>query len=255
MTFSYTYNKINSRIYVLVRLPESIELSEQNCKAARRRRNYTKIMITAKRIFTHIFVAIVNFYLLTFFIGLFLMLVTVFAGPLNIWLSFAMVILSLLTCITYQATRNKWHISTIGETIIGNSNSSQILEQSKLFTITRIPLFILIILTLGLNGNLQDGLSEGKTFSIGAVISLGLLFSCTYYGLKNFFTKPEMLPVLLISGGLLLVGFGFKVSPNAPQTGDFMFKLESRLAIAWVAAGLIYKFKATRYSLRDNHTA
>jgi len=201
-------------------------------------------MTTAKRILTNIFVVTINFYLLTFCVGLFLLLVTVFTGTIRIWLSFTTIILSLLTSIIYQITRDKWHISTIGEIIIGNSSKTNILEQSKQFTITRIPLFILIILTLVLNGNLQDGLSEGQVFSFGVVISLGLMFACTYYGLKNFFTMPDMLPIFLIAGGLLLVGFGYKISPKAPQIGDLMFKLETGLAIAWILSGLIYKYKA-----------
>lgn len=202
-------------------------------------------MTTAKRVLTHVFVVVVNFYLLTFFVGLFLMLWTVFFGPINIWLGFATVILSLLTSIAYQVTRDKWHIMTIGEIIISNSNKTKILEQSKLFTITRIPLFLLIILTLALNGNLQDGLSEEQAFSFRVVFSLGVMFSCTYYGLKNFFIRPDILPVILIASGLLLVSFGFKISPNTPQTGDIMFRLETGLAIAWVIVGFIYKYKAT----------
>lgn len=173
------------------------------------------------------------------------MLWTVFFGPINIWLGFATVILSLLTSIAYQVTRDKWHIMTIGEIIISNSNKTKILEQSKLFTITRIPLFLLIILTLALNGNLQDGLSEEQAFSFRVVFSLGVMFSCTYYGLKNFFIRPDILPVILIASGLLLVSFGFKISPNTPQTGDIMFRLETGLAIAWVIVGFIYKYKAT----------
>lgn len=211
--------------------------------------------MTVKKILTHIFVVVVNFYLLTFFVGLFLTLWTVFSGPINMWLSFVSILLTLLTSIIYQATRHKWNITTVGETIIGNSDKTDILGQYKQFTITRIPIFILIILTLALNGNLQDGLSEGQAYSLGVVISLGLMFSCVYYGLKNFFTKPEMLPIFLIAGGLFLVGFGFKVSPKASLTGDFMFALETGLAIAWIVLGLIYKSKTKPDQQIDNDNA
>jgi len=61
-----------------------------------------------------------------------------------------------------------------------------------------------------------------------------------------------MLPIFLIAGGLLLVGVGFKYSPKAHQTGDFMFNLETGLAIAWVIAGLIYKSKTKLKLQRDN---
>jgi len=126
-------------------------------------------MTTAKKVFSHIFVIAVNFYLLTFFVGLFLMLSTVFAGSLNIWLAFAAVSVTLLICILYQVTRPKWDLTTIGEIIVGSSNRQNILEQSTPFALTRIPIFLLILLTLALNSNIQDGLSEGQTYSIGVV--------------------------------------------------------------------------------------
>lgn len=212
-------------------------------------------MTTLKKILTHIFVVVANFYLLAFFIGLFLMLWTVFAEPINMRLSFVAILLTLLISIIYQATRQKWNIITIGETIISNSDKSDILGQHKRFTITRIPIFVLIILTLALNGNLQDGLSEGQSYSLGVVFSLGLMFSCVYYGLKNFFAKPEMLPIFLISGGLLLIGFGYKYSPKARETGDIIFYIEGGLAVTWILVGLVYKSKTKSDQQIDNDNA
>jgi hypothetical protein len=202
-------------------------------------------MKTFKKTLTHIFVCLVNFYLLTFFVGLFIMLWTTFFGSINMWASSLFMLTTLTICVIYQNTRNKWNITSIGETIINSNNKNDIIDQVKVFKISRIPIFLLVFVTLALNGNLQDGISEGKTFKIGEVVFLALMFSCIYYGLKNFFTKPEMLPIYLIAGGLLVVGFGYKFSPNAPLTGQIIFYIETGLAILWMIIGYIYKNQKT----------
>lgn len=197
-------------------------------------------MKNLKKTLTHIFVVMVNFYLLTFAFGLILMLWTVFMGAVNLGTALMTAIIPLFICIVYQITRNKWSITSIGEIIIGNSNKNDIMEQTKLFAITRVPIFILIFLTLIINGNLQDGLSEGKIFSIGSVIMLGLMFWCVYNGLKNFFTYTGMLPISLIATGLFLIGFALKLGSDSPMAGLLMFKIEASLAIIWLITGFIY---------------
>lgn len=203
-------------------------------------------MKSFKKTLTHIFVCLVNFYSLTFFVGLIFMLWTVFFGAINIWVSVLFMLTTLTISIIYQNTRNKWNIMSIGETIINNTSKFSILDQEKIFKISRIPIFILVFVTLALNGNLQDGISEGKTFQISVILFLGLMFFCIYYGLKNYFTKPEMLPIFLIAGGLLVVGFGYKFSPNAPMTGQTIFHIETGLAIIWIIVGYFYKTQQTK---------
>jgi hypothetical protein len=197
-------------------------------------------MDRVKKILTTILVVAINYYLLTFITGLFLMLITVIAGPINMWITISATGISLLICILYQINRKKYKFNTIGELIISNINKNNILEQNKLFKITRIPLFILLLFTLVINGNLQDGLSEGKIYSFGNIIFFVLMFFCIYSGLKNFFIKSDILPILLISGGLLLIGIAFKYSPKAVYTGDLMFKIYCSLSFSWLIVGLIY---------------
>jgi hypothetical protein len=196
-----------------------------------------------KKALTHIFVVAVNFYLLAFFIGLILMFLTIFSGPLNVWASIAIVLTSLLACIIYQITRIKWSILTIGEMIINNKDKENILHQRKQFSITRTPLFLLVFVTLLINGNLQDGLSEGSVYSFGSIITYVLFFLCVYFGLKYFFIKPEVLTIIVLSIGLFFIGFIFNNSPKGVQTGDSMFIIYSILAALWLIAGLIYKSK------------
>src|SRR5688572_19907431 len=97
------------------------------------------------------------------------MLVTVFWGPLNMYIALVAVIITFIICLVYQLTRSKWNVKSIGEIVLGTTNKHDILQQRKLFRITRIPLFVLVFTTLVLNGNLMDALAEGKAFSAGNV--------------------------------------------------------------------------------------
>ncbi len=196
--------------------------------------------MTFKKLFTHLFVVLVNFYLLTFLTGLLLMAWTVFATPIHPLVVQITVFVTLLICIVYQATRTQWSLTTIGEILISNTGKEDILVQVNPFSITRIPIFVLIQVTLILNGNLQDGLSERQRFGLGTVLGLGLVFFCVYDGLKNFFIKPTMLPVFMLASGLLLVGYRFK---TGTPTNDLLFKIYLALAILWVCIGFLYTKK------------
>lgn len=146
-------------------------------------------------------------------------------------------------CVIYQFTRHKFNFRTFGEHLVSNEDKIQILNQSKEFSITRAPLFILMLLTLAISGNILDGLSEGQVYSFGNVFVFGLLTACSYYGMKNFISSSVLLPTFLIIGGLMLTGLAFKYSPKAVLTGDFMFKLYAGLSALWLIVGLIYKGK------------
>lgn len=199
-----------------------------------------------KKVFTHIFVVLVNFYFLTYFVGIVLMILTMLTGSLNTLVGTIAMLSSLITSIIYQTMRNKFSLETIGELVISNHSKENILEQSKLFSITRIPLFILLLLTLAISGNILDGLSEGQIFAIGPITLFGILTATTFIGIKNFIRKPELLPVFLLISGLLLTGFAFKYSPKAQLTGDLMFNIYLTLSITWLIAGLIYKSKRAK---------
>ncbi|MEQ8472069.1 MAG: hypothetical protein RIC35_12835 [Marinoscillum sp.] len=199
-----------------------------------------------KKVFTHIFVVLVNFYFLTYFVGIALMTLTMLTGPLNSWVGVIAMLFSLTASIIYQAMRSKFSLETIGELVICNHSKENILEQSKLFSITRIPLFILLLLTLAIGGNILDGLSEGQTFALGTIILFGILTATTFNGIKNFIRKPELLPIFMLISGLLLTGFAFKYSPNAQLTGDLMFNIYITLSVIWLIVGLIYKNKIAK---------
>jgi len=194
-----------------------------------------------KRILTQAFVATVNYYFLTFFIGLFFVVWTVFGGALNMWVALSVALATLIASIGYQLTRAKYSWQSIGETIVGNTSKSDILAQKKIFRVSRVPLFLLIQVTLIVNGNLQDGLGEEKKFTAGNVLSFAVIFWCTYQGLQSFFRKPDHLPSMLIAAVLLFLAISFKSSQNAPETGVLMYYVYLVLAICWIAAGLFYR--------------
>ena len=174
------------------------------------------------------------------------MTVTLFIGAMSPITGIIAMLLALGFSIIYEFTRKKFGFLTFGEVLIGNKDKHDILNQTKKFSISRIPVFILMILTLAINGNILDGLSEGQVYSIGNIFLFGLLAGCSYFGMKNFMKNPELLPVFLIIAGLMLTGFAFKYSPKAQFTGDFMFKLYIGLSVVWIITGLIYKMKKVK---------
>lgn len=196
-----------------------------------------------KRILTHIFVVFINFYILCYFMGILLMLVTALTGPLNNLLGVFATLALVISCILYQTARKKFNFYTFGEEIIGNTDKEGILKQNKVFTITRLPLFLLMFITLAFSGNFLDGLSDGQTYKFGNVVLFSLLSCCFYYGIKNFAINPEMLPVFLIIAGSLMMGYVYKNSPKAQVTGEFMYNVYLVLSVLWLGIGFWYMKK------------
>lgn len=199
-----------------------------------------------KKVLTHIFVVLANFYILTYGIGLILMTITMLVGALNPMTGVFSMLGTLGLCLIFQFTRDKFGFQSFGENLICNIDKKEILTQTKVFTITRIPAFILMLLTLAISGNILDGLSEQHVYSIGNIFFFGLLTGCSYYGMKYFVNSSELLPILLLIAGLMLTGFAFKYSPTAQLTGDLMFKIYFGLSVAWLVIGLIYKTKRVK---------
>lgn len=185
-----------------------------------------------------------------FFIGIFLILLTVFFGPLNPLLLLAAVILPLVLCIVYQFQRNRWQLFTIGEIIIATDSKTDILAQTKKFQISRVPIFVLLTLILIINGNLLDGLGEGQEYHFSSVVLFSIFFVPMYYGSKNFFINPEIPPIALQSAGLLFIGFAFRKGTYLTVS---TFTLYWCLAVIWLIIGLIYKWKAVKPTETDSH--
>ncbi len=174
-----------------------------------------------------------------FVIGTILMLLTIFGVRYNIWGMLLINIVALTSCIAYQIKRSIFKYQTIGELIIGNDNKAEVLLQNKKFSITRVPLFILLIITLIINSNLINGLTTGVKFGIGDVLYNTLVLFCLYYGLKNFFLKPDWLPLILICGGVFLAGFIFKT-----KQVTLLYDIYYILGIIWLFIGILYKLKS-----------
>jgi len=175
--------------------------------------------------------------------GIILMLLTVFGARYNVWEILFVNIIALTACITYEIRRAVFKQQTIGELIIGNDNKTDVLFQTKKFTITRIPLFVLLLITLVLNESLIAGLADSIKFGIGDILYNGLVFVCIFWGFKNFFLRPDWLPLVLICGGVFLAGFIFKTRQNI-----LLFDVDYILAIIWLLVGIFYKSKSVHTS-------
>ena len=206
-----------------------------------------------KRTFTHIFVILSNFYIVAYFLGLLLMVITAFVGGLEPIIGVLVLLLAFMASLTYELTRSRFKFISFGEQLIGNKDKRDILNQRSVFSISRIPILILILLTLAISGNILDGLSEGQAYKFGNVLMFGIIAGCFYYGMKNFMSKPELLPIILIIGGQMLAGTTFKYSSEASVTGGFIFNIYLGVSIIWLIVGWIYRrkeFKATTPSTK-----
>lgn len=164
----------------------------------------------------------------------------VFIGVLNPFIGGIAVLLAFLVSIIYQIVRYKFEFYTFGEKLIDNNDKSDIKNQEKRFSITRVPLFLLIIFTLIFSGNILDGLTEGKEYSMLNLLFFSGLTISYYYGMTKFIKTPSLKPVLIIIIVQLVMGVIFKYSPKAPLTGSFMFNAYTILILIWLLLGFLY---------------
>lgn len=172
-----------------------------------------------------------------------LMMGTVFFGPQSIYISLGVLILTFISCLIYQVFRHKVSWYSFGEEIISNLSKTNIMEQNKVFLISRIPLHILMIFTIIIFANLNDQISEGWVFTIGNVGVFGLVVRGVYYSMIKFSNAPTWKPIALIIFllGLILVGVQMRIPDSDLKT--IAVYLYSGVIIAWVLVGSLYLMK------------
>ncbi|MBR7950303.1 hypothetical protein KBK19_10145 [Microvirga sp. STR05] len=190
-----------------------------------------------KKLFTHLFAFGVNFYFLSACLGLAAAVYTTEQGPLHPVAAVCIPVASLLLCICYQLRRRSFSFLSPGEIALSNHDKSNLLLQQSGFALTRIPLFILLLLTLALPSNFLDGLSEEQTYRIPQVATLALLYFCFYRGLV-FFSQPRFSTAAMFVGGLLLSAV-MSYTPGA--AGAAVSALFLALAGLWIVAWLLYQ--------------
>lgn len=163
-----------------------------------------------KKILASIFMVLINYYMLAFFIGTLLTFVTILVGSISFLIVLSISLITLVVCILYQIKRRFFSFISIGEVVLGNYNKLDIFDQTKLFAITRIPIFLVVVIVLAVNGNLLDGLSDGQRYTFSNFFLFLIIFLTVYNGIKNFFLKADLLSVMVFAGGLLFIAFAFK---------------------------------------------
>lgn len=192
-----------------------------------------------KKTIITLFVVAINFYFACFALGIAAGLYTVEWGPIPLLAGLFIPVAALLISILYQANRQRFSFFSPGELLVSNTNKTDLLAQHKLFSITRIPLFFLLLFTLLLPGNLLDGLSEDNTFTLPQLFSLALVYMCLYRGLIRFFSYPTFSGAILTAAGLVLAGFLVRFSSPAGIAVAYVF---FGLAILWVVAWAVYRY-------------
>jgi hypothetical protein len=210
-----------------------------------------------RRALFHFFVFLVNYNLLGTALGVTLMAATPWLGPWNIWLVAGLALLTTGLSLAYQVTRHRWSWRSPGETWLGNYDKADILRQQHYFTVSRWPLLLLVVLTLVVNGNLADGLTEreGTVYSIADVLLAAALVGVQFYAISAFFTNPSLtviLPLALALFGMgIAIQFGYRTLLSddlVTLTGRRPMAVYKGLGVIWALLGWFY---ARRYQLAD----
>lgn len=191
---------------------------------------YTIMKSIARRIIA----GIIDFYYLSFLVGLILIIIYIIAGAINANILIGLGIIIFLSTVIYHIFNKKFIFISPGETIIGiEEKSNKQLLNSK-FNKTRLPLFIITIISLAFSGNLLDGLAKNGSYTIFNFLIILLIFNCLYRGIKGFMLQPNSLSLLVICSGLFLQFMIYK--------GKFMMinNVFAGLLILWIVAGILY---------------
>ncbi len=181
--------------------------------------------------------------MLNMIILVFLMMGTVFFGPQSIYVNLGVLILTFISCLIYQIFRHKVSWYSFGEEVISNSSKTNILEQNKVFLISRIPLHILMILTIMIFANLNDQISEGQVFTIGNVGAYGLVVRGIYYSMIKFSNAPSWKAIALIIFLLGVILFTLQLKIPDGDLKTIAVYLYSGFIIAWLLLGSVYLWK------------
>lgn len=199
-----------------------------------------------KRILLRLIGGLIDFYFISYMLGIGMMLLTMISGSLSLSFVLISMVLSIIGVIGYHLFYRQFIFLSPGETMIGITDEQNKSLTDSPFTITRIPVFILALLTLALTGNLLDGLSNGKVYDLLSIILFSLISGCFYYGMRTFFIKPQLMAIVLISMGLVLTAMTLTYHISQPHlevktTVRNVFLL---LAALWMLSGVIYiKYK------------
>ncbi|QHT66162.1 hypothetical protein GXP67_05505 [Rhodocytophaga rosea] len=199
-----------------------------------------------KRILLRTIGGLIDFYFISYLLGIGMMLLTMISGSLSSSFILISMGLSVIGVIAYHLFHRRFILLSPGENIIGIVDEHNKSLSVSPFTITRIPIFILSLLTLALTGNLLDGLSNGRVYDFLSIILFSLISGCFYYGMRTFFIKPQLMAIVLISIGLVLTASTLTYHVSQPYL-DVKTTVRNAfllLAALWMIGGAIYiKYK------------
>jgi hypothetical protein len=192
-----------------------------------------------KKVFSHLFVFLANFYFLSFSLIIVMMLASALFGPLSLSVSLSAMILTFLACLIYQIRRHKYSWFSFGERVISNTSKFDINIQENKFRITRTPLLIVLMVTLVIFSNSGDGISEGKVYSFFQVLIYGLFARSIYFVFTEFPNRPSWIPIGLIVLVLGYFYFQITILPKSDLKTIGLY-LYGGLSLLWVLLGFLY---------------
>ena len=176
----------------------------------------------------------VNFYFGAAAVGVLAALYTTEQGPIPQTAAFGLLALTLLACLGYQVFRAAFRFRSPGEAVLSNTSKKDLTIQEKLFSISRTPLFVLLLLTLALPGNFLNGIGDEQVYNLAQCFTIGLLYLSFYRGL-HFFSQPSFLASAMFAGGLLLsITMAYGLGPAGAAVSALLLGLAGLWLIAWL---------------------
>lgn len=194
-----------------------------------------------KKILTHLFVVLCNYYILKMFITFFKKLLFVFSESTELMFDIMPIdLMTLLACIIYQMVRHRIIWYSYGERVIANKNKRDILDQQQVFSINKLPLNVLIFATLLVFTASEFHMFQPETLNLGTVALYGLLIGGLYYSTTQFCKQPVWHSIGLLSVLFLFLMIGIQYSQTNEVVKSQAIYIYSGSIAAWIIIGGLY---------------
>lgn len=194
-----------------------------------------------KKILTHMFVVLCNYYILNMIITFFKKVLFVFSESTQLVFEVMPIgLITLFACIIYQIVRRKIIWYSYGEQVIANRNKGNVLEQQQVFSITKLPLYVLILATLLVFTASEFHMFQPETLNLGTVALYGLLIGGLYYSTTQFCKQPIWYSIGLLSVMFLFLLIRIQYSKSDEVVKSQAIYIYSGSITAWIIIGGLY---------------
>jgi hypothetical protein len=174
-----------------------------------------------------------DFYFNSLLLAVLLMIYTTIIGPVPIVVTLSTLCFNLILTTSYHLNSLKFTFISTGELITGIEKGLGIIQIKNRLKFSRIPFLIMTFINLLFTTNLLDSLSEGKVFNFSNIIYVSALFGLTLYSIRNFYTFPKLVNLILILGQVFILVYQFRAN-------SIISNILYVFIVLWCLVGIFY---------------